>query len=626
MYDTSPVPHQNERRSNARCCSPHPSRSGAGVNAPRRLAERGALAFVVAFAWCGSPRSAEAQFRDPYGHGRFDHLESESSPEGMSRLDPLMQTLQVLRGLNQMAELSRRLRPPAPPQYPLRGVAPRSPSRIPQRPIPTYRPTPVPRPRPAPVQRRQPEPIPAPIPDQTVPINRIPPAETKRLALTSLPNTLPQTTMAKLPPSRIDPISGELALYLRQQYEDFAAAFEESLDRQLDLAFAKGLGLPPSVAEAMKKGQYETAKEIIAAAGLNPSKVVQATQFVDRFKRRKQLSEKLRQGLQAGQSLTQLQPTLDAIQDALSTPSGNAGIQSLQQSALVGVAGISTTLLIEELLLGGPPASPDPWNLFGGDPVLVIFDPTLAPEEYFHAGSNLVVCCSHDGSFSTGFMPLGQALPIPIGVSSPAPDAPPAETVASDYRVLLRNPAENERPISFRILRRDRSSAGDFMVESDDEISVTLGSRHDKRIIEFRSANEGVKQFTVGHGAYHFRVESSRWNLHASGTFPVKIRNEHGIAEFHFVSDNERHVVPPGESLDLESNFPVVVEFDRGDGIEKARRRLEKGDYTVAIDRESSTWDLFADVQLPGEPPPDHLGQRDNQGPGDEERPKRPRW
>lgn len=596
------------------------------------------LLLGFAFLAVSIPQPATAQvrgdsIRGPMGPGRLPSSQPRLAPRAPIRTIP---HIGQQPGLQQLDSF---LRPRAPRPLPFRP-GPFPPSYIPTpivppRPIMPNRPRPLPHagrpplhyfsPSPTPKDHSQTTPAPnrstprtgvfrfltplasnpSPSSHQALPVNEIPAETQNQLALTAMINALPQELITNLPPDRVDPITGELNQHLRRQVENFVAAYEQLLDSELDALLASEPLLPPSIVTAMQSGQYEVAKEIIANSGLDSDSTASAVALVDRFKQSKGLAEDLRRALQAGQSLTQLEPILNALNDTISALAPPPVFQSLQQSALADLGGIVTTLQIEEQLGLGPPVGPVPWVLFGGEPVFVIYEPTVTPGMFFQAGPSLLVGSSNGEPFSTAHLPLWQAMELPLGLNGPAPTAPPAATSDHRNRVLVRNTDTRGRSVTFQVSDADGMKAVEYSIEGGHGMSIGLQNSHAKRMVTVRTAGHEPRRYQVSHGTYNFRVNEDRWVLYAAKKFRARIRNDHGIAEFRFLADDELVSLPAGESADLESDFPIVVQFDRGDGNEDARRLLEGGDYTIAIDPNTNLWDLFADAQLPGEIPLD---------------------
>ena len=607
-------------------------------DAPRRDRASRWLLLGCAFLALSIPRPATAQvrgdsIRGPMGPGRLPPSQPRLAPRAPIRTIP---HIDQQPGLQQIDNF---LRPRAPRPLPFRpgpfhpsyipspGIPPRS--MMPNRPQPRpqyHSPPPLPyiAPSPAPIDQsrtlpapkrpasrtgvfRFPAPVasnPSPGSYHALPVNAIPAETQNQFALTPPINTLPHKWITNLPPERVNPLTGELNQHLRRQVENFVAAYEQLLDSELDALLASEPLLAPTIATAMRSGQYEVAKEIIANSGLDSDSTASAVALVDRFKQSKGLAEDLRRALRAGQSLAQLEPILNALNDTISALAPPPLLPSLQQSALENLGGIVTTLQIEEQLGLGPPIDPVPWVLFGGEPIFVIYDPAIIPGTYFRAGPSLLVIHSKGAAFSTATMPLADVFAVPFGVNAPAPEAPPAMISGQRNRLLIRNGDRGGRAVAFRVSHTDGARSVDYSLAGGHDLSVGLESPNARRTVWVDSGGPGPQRYQVSHGTYDFRLREGRWTLRAVERFRTRIRNDHGIVEFRFLVDDEPVTLSAGQSVDLTSDFPIVVRFDRGDGKEEGRRLLEGADYTIAIDPETNLWDLFAEVLVPGVEPP----------------------
>jgi hypothetical protein len=114
-----------------------------------------------------------------------------------------------------------------------------------------------------------------------------------------------------------------------------------------------------------------------------------------------------------------------------------------------------------------------------------------------------------------------------------------------------------------------------------------------------RGGTLGLARYTLRPGTYRFAPTESGWQLYREH-YEVELDNSHSDSEFNFVFRGRDMIVPAGGSLALESDYPIVLRFDRGNGSEFVAKTMPRnvGTIEVGINASDNLWDLF-----PEQPP-----------------------
>ena len=100
-------------------------------------------------------------------------------------------------------------------------------------------------------------------------------------------------------------------------------------------------------------------------------------------------------------------------------------------------------------------------------------------------------------------------------------------------------------------------------------------------------------------GDYEFCIVNKCWEL-KSVKYDITIDNRAGNQDFQYVVENKVVTVPAGETKRQQSDEPIIVAFDRGNGPdEPARKNLNKsGVYKVAVDPDTNYLELFPETPV----------------------------
>ena len=148
--------------------------------------------------------------------------------------------------------------------------------------------------------------------------------------------------------------------------------------------------------------------------------------------------------------------------------------------------------------------------------------------------------------------------------------------------VVLHNPASNGGAIAYLL------GSQTFTLEPGQ--TQRLDRSH---VIEFdRGGSFGMARYTIADGSFEFTLTDNGWNLRKK-TYELTIDNSRFPADFGYLVDGQAYTVRRGEERRHSSAYPMLVEFDRGDGGEPARKQLLGGTYTVGVDANQGRLDLF---------------------------------
>jgi hypothetical protein len=178
------------------------------------------------------------------------------------------------------------------------------------------------------------------------------------------------------------------------------------------------------------------------------------------------------------------------------------------------------------------------------------------------------------------------ALGLPTSSEDPVPDAEGAPMTSG---TMLISPKRNGSTVKY--------------VLDGQEYTMRPGSSqrlpaNRRWVIEFdRGGREGQSQYTLSKGTYYFEPTDHGWELYRE-RFDVTIDNSRNPKDFHFMFAGEPQVVKAGRTRDVSSRYPIMIEYDRGNGIEMVRKALNfAGNVEVAINAEDNLWDLFPEEE-----------------------------
>lgn len=222
-----------------------------------------------------------------------------------------------------------------------------------------------------------------------------------------------------------------------------------------------------------------------------------------------------------------------------------------------------------------------------GNDVTLIFDPTL-PEDTAIVLSDQAMLISRDGHNSLKILKgnAAEALGLPIVTGTPLAEAEGAEMVDG---VLLINPSSSRGTVNYNI------NGNHYVAQSGMQQKLAMLPDDRKWLIEFdRGENFGSATYTLPMGTYRFTPTDRGWELFRQ-KFEIVLDNSQSNQEFNFNFQGENLIVPAAAGRTLNSIYPIVVRFDRGNGAAFVAKStsMTVGTLQIGVNPNDNLWDLF---------------------------------
>ena len=221
--------------------------------------------------------------------------------------------------------------------------------------------------------------------------------------------------------------------------------------------------------------------------------------------------------------------------------------------------------------------------------IWVVYDPLLPVGSGLFVSERLMVCGGGPGTeLRLVTTTAAQGLGLPVAPGKPEPDISEDEAISLAEAIIIRHLDVATGSVNYVLNGRYK-----YSVKPGHAQKLDAGKDW---VIEFdRGDGGGAARYQLTKGTYEFRVVSGRWDL-VRATHRVNIDNSDGKQDFLYLMNNEVVTVKAGAQQELESSEPIVVSFDRGEGVGKpARKNLNKsGTYKIAVDTGTNYLDLFA--------------------------------
>jgi hypothetical protein len=108
-----------------------------------------------------------------------------------------------------------------------------------------------------------------------------------------------------------------------------------------------------------------------------------------------------------------------------------------------------------------------------------------------------------------------------------------------------------------------------------------------------RGANAGVADYTLADGTYVWTPTERGWQLYKQ-RYDVTIDNTRNPKDFRFVVNDEPMFVRAGHTRTIHNPYPIVIEYDRGNGTQMASKAINfSGNVEVGVNAEDNLLDLF---------------------------------
>ena len=166
---------------------------------------------------------------------------------------------------------------------------------------------------------------------------------------------------------------------------------------------------------------------------------------------------------------------------------------------------------------------------------------------------------------------------------TPFPDWEEPEVIQG---VMIHNPIELDATVNYRL------NGESFRLQAGTQQFLDAG---EEWIIEFRRGSEGpdLRYDISQEGTYAFELENGQWNLRQK-RFETTLVNPVGSRVFHVMVDGRPDSIEPGTAARYESNYPILIQFDRGNGETLASKLItSKAPLYVALDTDQNEWNLY---------------------------------
>jgi hypothetical protein len=175
-----------------------------------------------------------------------------------------------------------------------------------------------------------------------------------------------------------------------------------------------------------------------------------------------------------------------------------------------------------------------------------------------------------------------EALGLPLVNDDPLPDA---EGSPIRSGTLIINPRKHGETIRYTI------NGEEYIMRPG--TSQRLRTGRSWRVQYDRGANAGVAQYTLGTGTYIWTPTERGWQLYHQ-RYDLTIDNTRNPKDFHFVFNDEPMFVRAGHSRPITNPYPMVIDYDRGNGTEMVSKAINfSGNVEVAVNAEDNLLDLF---------------------------------
>jgi hypothetical protein len=216
--------------------------------------------------------------------------------------------------------------------------------------------------------------------------------------------------------------------------------------------------------------------------------------------------------------------------------------------------------------------------------VTMIFDPSL-PRTTAVVLSDECMLIGNEGHgslvISTGN--AAEALGLPIVTATALAEAEGEEITDG---VVIINPKRSRGTVNYNI------NGHHYISEPGFKQHLQAGPQW---VIEYhRGGNFGSSRYTLTPGTYHFTPTDLGWQLYRQ-RFEIVLDNSQSNQEFNFIFRGEDLTVPAGSTQTLNSDYPIVARFDRGNGSQFVAKQvpITVGTVQIGVSASDNLWDLF---------------------------------
>jgi hypothetical protein len=186
------------------------------------------------------------------------------------------------------------------------------------------------------------------------------------------------------------------------------------------------------------------------------------------------------------------------------------------------------------------------------------------------------------GPIAVTYGNAAEALGFSVVTAEPVADAQGAEVKSG---VLLVNPAGSGANITYFV------NGARYVMKPGMSQKLQAGTRW---VVEFdRGGSLGHASYTAADGTYNFTPSEQGWNLYRQ-RFDVVLDNSQNPVTFNYSLDGEQKTVAAHRTGTISGNYPLVIRFDRGNGLQRASKAMNfSGTVQVGVNARDNLWDIF---------------------------------
>jgi len=194
------------------------------------------------------------------------------------------------------------------------------------------------------------------------------------------------------------------------------------------------------------------------------------------------------------------------------------------------------------------------------------------------------------GPVSVTFGNAAEALGFSVVTAEPVADAQGEEVKSG---TLLVNPTGSGANVIYTV------NGSRYVMEPGMSQKLPAGPTW---IVDFdRGSGLGHSTYTANEGTYYFTPSEHGWNLYHH-RFDVVLDNSENPVTFRYTVNGEKQTVAAHSTAAISSDYPMVIRFDRGNGLQRASKILKfDGTVQIGVNARDNLWDIF----------PTNAGQRE---------------
>jgi len=233
------------------------------------------------------------------------------------------------------------------------------------------------------------------------------------------------------------------------------------------------------------------------------------------------------------------------------------------------------------LLATAQPPAPDSLTALPVGELEIIVNPNVPADVVMVLGNGAIMVPTKGTlDLTTGL--AAAALGLPIGTGTPVPSTAAPPVVGG---VVLQAPADDAHQIAYLV------NGDPFSMKGGSFQELPAGARW---LVEFDRGGEfGAARYTLTDGSYRFTPTDKGWELYQH-VYKATISNEGNPTAFHYLVNNEYATLEPNATAKHEGKYPILLQFDRGNGDAITKRIDEGATLKVALHPRDNLWELFA--------------------------------